>query len=508
MTEAYRTAPWHDESMRFDEYVQYDALGLAELVRAGEVTAGELLDLALERATATDALGAVVHVHDDVARRTIATGLPAGPFAGVPFLLKDLGCEAVDFPTSMGSGLFRGYRYDYDSEIFVRMRDAGVVTFGRTASPELGVGPTTEAKVYGRPTRNPWNPAHVAGGSSGGAGAAVAAGVVPLAHGSDGGGSVRIPASSCGLFGLKPTRALLPDGPASGEGWAGMAIDGFLARTVRDTAAMLDATAGSDVGAPYHAPPTPIFSEAVRQPPRRLLVAVTTRSFTGDAIHPECVAAVEHTARLLEGLGHHVEWLDSTDDPPVDMVGFMRAWADIVACGTQLTVESRLQQLGIALDDPRVDELTERVTRLACEHGRTVSGARYLAAIDTVHAVGRRMARFLMPYDMLLSATLGEPPAELGRFATDRPDAWATFLEYRLEHVLPYSPFTALANGTGQPAMSLPLWGSTDGLPVGTHVMGRSGDDHVLLQLAAQLEAAQPWFRHHPALDAENHPGG
>ncbi|MGB8857794.1 MAG: amidase family protein, partial [Ilumatobacteraceae bacterium] len=228
--------------MRIDEYVGYDGLGLAALVRSGEVTAGELLDLALVQVTATDeAIAAVVHVQEDVARAAVAAGLPDGPFTGVPFLLKDLGCEAVDFPTSMGSRLFDGYRYDYDSELFVRMRAAGLNTFGRTTSPEFGIGATTEAKVYGRPTRNPWNRDHVAGGSSGGSGAAVAAGVTPIAHGSDGGGSVRIPASSCGLFGVKPTRAMLPDGPASGEGWAGMAIDGYLTRSVRDTAALLDA---------------------------------------------------------------------------------------------------------------------------------------------------------------------------------------------------------------------------------------------------------------------------
>ncbi len=476
--------------MRFDEYVQYDALGLAQLVRTDQVTADELLDVALERMTATDhAIAAVVHVQEDVARATIAAGLPDGPFAGVPFLLKDLGCEAAQFPTSMGSRLYDGYRYGYDSEMFLRMRDAGVVTFGRTTSPEFGVGPTTEAVVYGRPTRNPWNTEHVAGGSSGGSGAAVAAGVVPLAHGSDGGGSVRIPASSCGLFGLKPTRALLPDGPASGEGWAGMAIDGFLARTVADTAAMLDATVGPDLGAPYHAPPTPIFSDAVREEPRRLRIAVSTRSFTGDPIHADCVAAVEHTAHLIEELGHEVVVLDA--DPIVDMDLFMRAWTDIVACGTQLTVES--------MGEGAIDRV-ERVTRLGVEHGRTVSGARYLAAIDTVHAVGRQMARFLVPFDMLLTATLGEPPAVLGRFRTDRPDGWSSFLEYRLEHVLPYSPFTALANGTGQPAMTVPLWWNEAGLPVGTHVMARTGGDHVLLQLAAQLEEAQPWFRRRPPL--------
>ena len=484
--------------MRFDEYLKYDGLGLALLVRAGEVTSGELLDAALAAVAATDdAVAAVVHVQERVARASIAGGLPDGPFSGVPFLLKDLGCEAVDFPSSMGSGLFKGYRDEYDSELFIRLRGTGLVTFGRTASPELGVGPTTEAKVYGRPTRNPWNRAHVAGGSSGGSGAAVAAGVVPMAHGSDGGGSVRIPASSCGLFGVKPTRALLPDGPASGEGWAGMAIDGFLTRSVRDTAALLDATAGPDLGAPYYAPPmTGSFLAAIAAPPRRLRIAVSTRSFTGAAIHADCVAAVEHTAWLCAALGH--ELLPA--DPSVDVVRFMGAWSNIVACGTHLTVRSRRA----ALHDPPTDDDTERITRLACELGAGLSGADYIAAIDVVHAVGREMARFLVPYDMLLTATLAEPPALLGRFnpdlAADAPGGWDDFLDYRLNHVLPYSPFTALANGTGQPAMSLPLWWNAAGLPVGTHVMARAGDDLALLQLAAQLETADPWFHKRPSL--------
>jgi amidase/6-aminohexanoate-cyclic-dimer hydrolase len=479
--------------MRFDEYVEFDGLGLGQLVRGREVSADELLDVALERVADTDdAIAAVVHLQEPVARAAIRAGLPEGPFTGVPFLLKDLGCEAVDFPTSMGSRLFAGHRYRYDSEMYVRMRAAGVVTFARTTSPEFGVGPTTEAKVYGRPTRNPWDVSRVAGGSSGGAGAAVAAGVVPFAHGSDGGGSVRIPASSCGLFGLKPTRALLPDGPGSGEGWAGMAIDGFLTRTVRDTAAMLDATAGPDIGAPYHAPPTAIFSEVLREPPRRLRIAMSTRSFTGDPLHRDCVAAVEHTGALLAALGHEVVPMH----PKIDIVRFMTAWTNIVACGTQLTVESRAAELGRPLDD----DDTERVTRLACELGRTVSGAQYLASIDVVHTIGRQMAQFLVPYDALLTATLGEPPAELGRFRTDRPDGWETFLEYRLQHVLPYSPFTALANGTGQPAMTVPLWWNEAGLPVGSHIMGRAGEDHVLLQLAATLETAEPWFQRRPSL--------
>jgi len=488
--------------VRFDEYDRYDAMGLAALVRDREVSADELLDTALDRMETTDeAIAAVGQVHEASARAAITDGLPDGPFAGVPFLLKDLGCEAVDFPTSMGSRLYEGYRYTYDSEMFLRMRATGLVTFGRTTSPEFGVGPTTEAAVYGRPTRNPWHRDHVAGGSSGGSGAAVAAGVVPMAHGSDGGGSVRIPASSCGLFGLKPTRAMLPDGPASGEGWAGMAIDGFLTRSVRDTAALLDATVGPDVGAPYFAPPSQgSFLTALASPPRRLRIAVSYTAFDGAPIHADCVAAVRHTVELLTSLGHEVLEHDRPVLATADVEAFIRAWSQIVACGSQLTVRSRAAALGLPVDHPDVQQRIERVTRLACDFATNVSGADYLDAIDVVHALGRRMARFLQPYDMLLTTTLGEPPARIGRFTTERTDAWDSFLDYRLHHVLPYSPITALANGTGQPAASLPLWWNAEGLPVGTHLMARMGDDLALLQLAAQLEQAEPWFQRRPTM--------
>ena len=475
--------------MRFEEYRSYDALGLAQLVRDGQVTAAELLDLALQRTSATDdQIAAVVYMQVDRARRTIADGLPDGPFAGVPFLIKDLGCDAVDFPTCMGSALFRDYRYSVDSELFTRLEHTGLVTFARTTSPEFGIGPTCEASVYGRPTRNPWNLGHVAGGSSSGSAAAVAAGIVPIAHGSDGGGSVRIPASSCGLFGLKPTRARLPDGPSSGEGWAGMAIDGFLTRSVRDTAALIDATHGPDLGAPYYAPPLQgTLLEAISAPPRRLKIAYSTLSLTGDPVHPDCGDAVAHTASLCASLGHDMV----EADPNVDIDRFMRAWTNIVACGTELTVRSRQAELGRSAGPGELDG----VTRGAVALGRSTSGADYLEAVGVVHEIGRHMARFLADergFDMLLTSTLAEPPAVIGRFKPDNED----FVDYRMgpRGVLAYSPFTALANGTGQPAMSIPLHWSNDGLPIGTHFMARSGDEALLLQLATQLQDADPWF--------------
>ncbi len=482
-------------AMRHDEYRRHDALGLAELVRSRQVTAGELLDLAMQRTADTDQqIAAVVYIEIERARRAIAEGLPAGPFTGVPFLIKDLGCDAVDFPTCMGSSLYRDYRYSVDSELFTRLERSGLVTFARTTSPEFGIGPTAEGAAYGRPTRNPWNVGRVAGGSSAGSAAAVAAGIVPIAHGSDGGGSVRIPASSCGLFGLKPTRARLPDGPSAGEGWAGMAIDGFLTRSVRDTAALIDATHGPDLGTPYYAPPLQgTLLEAIGTPPPRLRIAYSTLSFTGDPVHTDCRDAINHTAALCAGLGHEVV----EADPKVEIDRFMQAWTNIVACGTELTVRFRLAELGRAA---RSDEL-DGVTRGAVALGRAISGGDYLDAVNTVHEIGRQMARLLADergFDMLLTATLAEPPAEIGRFKPDNDD----FIDYRLgpQGVLAYSPFTALANGTGQPAMSVPLYWNDAGLPIGTHFMARAGDEALLLQLAAQLEQADPWFRRVPPL--------
>jgi len=479
--------------------IYQDATDQAQAVARGEVTPTELLDAALEAtARLNPALNAVVLVQEEAARRAIAEGLPRGPFRGVPFLLKDLGAEAVDFPSHNGSRLFANTRYKRDSAIFQRIRATGVVTFGRTTAPEGGIGPATESAVYGGPTRNPWNPDHTSGGSSGGAGAAVAAGIVAMAHGSDGGGSVRIPASSCGLFGFKPTRARLPDGPYAGEGWAGMAIDGFLTRSVRDTAVMLDACEGADLGAPYCAPPLiRSHADAISRPPRRLRVAVCDTTLTGLAIHPDCRAAVQAAAQLLEGLGHHVE----PGLPKADIAGMMRAWTDIVACGTALSVQTAAAARG----RPATPDDIEGVARGAMAHAATISGARYLEAVGIVHAFGRQMARFFDPEgapgpDILLTATLAEPPARVGRFAHATED----YLAYRIgpEGVFVYSPFCAVFNASGQPAASLPLHHAANGLPIGVHLAARFGADEELIALCAEIEAACPWIGRTPPATA------
>ncbi|MDW4499689.1 amidase [Sulfitobacter sp. D35] len=472
------------------DYDDYDATGLAELVARKAVSPEELLDEALRRTEALNpVLHAVVNLRADTARKAIAAGLPRGPFRGVPFLLKDLGAEAVDYPSHNGSRLTKDTVYARDSTIFERIRATGVVTFGRTTSPEGGIGPVTEAAVYDGPTRNPWDTEHTPGGSSGGSGAAVAAGIVPMAHGSDGGGSVRIPASSCGLFGFKSTRARFPDGPYAGEGWAGMAIDGFLSRSVRDSARMMDACAGRDAGAPYDAPALASgFAAAISRPPKRLRIGVCDTTFDGAAIHDECRAAVQDTAALLESLGHDVVPLR----PAADHRGMMRAWTRIVACGTALGIRKALAAKGRELG---ADDL-EGVSRGAIRLADTLSGADYLEAVGKIHAYGREMAAVFEDIDILLSATLAEPPARIGRFAHKTEDYEA----YRTgpEGVFAYSPFCAAFNASGQPAVSVPMHWTAEDLPVGVHLAGPYGADEVLIALCAELEQARPWAQRRP----------
>jgi amidase len=462
----------------------FDATELAAQVARGEVTPTELLDASLAAVEARNpAINAVVLIQEGAARRAIAEGLPQGPFRGVPFLIKDLGIEAKDYPSHNGSRLLTNTVYARDSSIFTRIKATGVVTFGRTTSPEGGIGAATEAAVYGGPTRNPWGLDHTSGGSSGGAGAAVAAGIVAFAHGSDGGGSVRIPASSCGLFGFKPTRARLPDGPYAGEGWAGMAIDGFLTRSVRDTATMLDACEGADLGAPYWAPPLGRgHAAAISRPPRRLRIGVCDTTLTGDAIHAEVAEAVRATGRLLESLGHSVE----PARPKADVHMMIRAWTDIVGVGTALSIRAKIGDRA-----PRAHEV-EGVARGAWAYAQTLHPTRYLAAVDEIHRFGRQMAGFFDDGpDVLLSATLAEPPAKVGRFAHTTED----YLAYRTgpEGIFPYSPFCAAFNASGQPAASLPVGWSSDGLPIGVHLASAFGQDEVLIALCAEIERAAPW---------------
>ena len=474
-----------------DDFETHDATTLARMVAAGDVTATELLDAALARVEAKNGeINAVVMLAEGVARRNIAKGLPIGPLHGVPFLLKDLGAEAKEFPSHNGSRLLQNTVYDQDSALYDRLAAAGLVNFGRTTSPEGGIGTATEAAVYGGPTRNPWNLNRTPGGSSGGAGAAVAAGIVPAAHGSDGGGSVRIPASCCGLFGYKATRGRLPDGPYAGEGWAGMAIDGYLTRSVRDTALLLDVTQGPDLGAPYCAPALEgSYMSALSKPPHALRIALCDTSLTGVPIDPECRAAVHDAAALLADMGHHVE----PARPICDTNAMMDAWTIIVACGTALGIRTRIERRGTPLQDGEI----EGVSRGAMAYASTISGDRYLQSVGTIHRYGRQMAAFFQEYDILLTPTLAEPPAVIGRFNHDTED----YVRFRTgpDGVFAYSPYAAAFNASGQPAASVPLCWSQDGLPIGIHVAAPFGKDELLLSLCADLERARPWFERRPA---------
>ncbi len=473
------------------EYERYDALGLAELVATRQATPKELLAAALARIEQRNPrLNAVCRIAPEAARRAIEAGLPNGPFTGVPLLLKDLTAVATDLPMSLGSRFFADLTSTVDSAVVARLRRAGFVLLGRTTTPELGMSPTTEARLYGGPTRNPWNRERSGGGSSGGAGVAVAAGMVPLAHGGDGAGSLRIPASCCGLFGLKLTRARNPSGPLVGESWGGLAGDHVVSRSVRDSAAVLDATAGADPGAPYRAPPVcGSFLRALEVPVRRLRIAFLRTTFAGEPIDPHVAAAVDQAVRLLGALGHEVR-----EDRPreVDCAAMLLAMVTVMGCGAGFMIDERVRQAGRLPED---DEL-EPSTRGAWEFARRTSGAEYVAALTTLHRTGRRTASFFAAYDMLLTPTLAAPPAPLGVYSMHKPD----FLDYRLgpEGIGRYSPFTPLANVTGQPAMSVPLSWTPDGLPVGVHFVGRFGDERTLLQLARQLESAQPWFDRRP----------
>jgi Asp-tRNA(Asn)/Glu-tRNA(Gln) amidotransferase A subunit family amidase len=472
-----------------DEYASLDAVGLAERVRSGDVKPTELLEAAIERAEQVNpTINAIVIPMYDEARREAQQGPPDGPFHGVPFLLKDLHLLYTGARTTYGSRLFSDHVADHDSELTARYRRAGLVVFGKSASPEFGITPTTESALFGD-TRNPWNLAHSAGGSSGGAAAAVATGVVPAAHASDGGGSIRIPASCCGLFGLKPTRARIPAGPDVGEGWSGMSANHVVSRSVRDRAALLDATHGPAPGDPYHAPaPARPFLEEVGRDPGRLRIAVQTETFNDAVTHPDCVTAAEGAARLCESLGHTVE----TATLSIDRQALGRATQIIIASNLRATVLDRAAALGRELREDDLEPGTHAMINMA----RTAEAADYARAIRTIHGIGRQVARFFEGCDVLLTPTMAAPPLELGKLALSSSDL-ANFID----NVGQAIGFTALFNATGSPSASIPLHWNAGGLPIGVQLTGRFGDEATLLRLSSQLEQAQPWFDRRPPLD-------
>jgi amidase len=470
----------------FAEYDRYDALGLAALVRDRKISAGELLETAIAKVEAENPrLNAIVHKLYDRARAAIAAGLPQGPFTGVPFMLKDLGAFQKDVPCSFGSRFFDGFIAPVDATITERYQAAGLVVIARTATPELGLNATTEPALHG-PTRNPWDTTRVAGGSSGGAAAAVASRMLPAAHATDGGGSIRIPASCCGLFGLKPTRARNPSGPLVGEGWSGMSAGHAVTISVRDSAALLDATHGPAPGDPYPAPPVARpFLQEVGADPGRLRIALVTAPPDGMPVHAGCVAAAESAARLCADLGHVVEPAALPAVPPI----FNGATGVIISANLRNALEQRGRALG---REPGPDDV-ERITWQMAEVGRKYTASEYAAAVQTIHGIGRTVASFFTRYDVLISPALAQPPVPLGQL-----DMMLDDLDTYTERLAAFMPFTPLFNITGQPAASLPLHWNAQGLPIGVQFAGRFGDEATLFRLAAQLEAAAPWRDRRP----------
>ncbi|MGE2735851.1 amidase [Mycolicibacterium vaccae] len=489
--------------MDFDEYRTYDATGLAKLVADTEVTATELLDVARRRAAAVNPrINAIVRDVPAVPERT-----PAGPFAGVPFLIKDLAQDYAGLPTSAGSRALASTPATEHATVVQRWLDAGLVIFGKTNTPEFGAKGITEPELWGA-THNPWDLTRSPGGSSGGSAAAVAAGIVPCAGANDGGGSIRIPAGCCGLVGLKPGRGLTPSGPAVGEAMHGAAVQGVVSRTVRDTAAMLDVLRGGEPAGPYQpgVPATP-FADCVAADPGRLRIGVRVPSAINPDPHPEARAAVDRTVAALIDLGHHVEELAAAPfDDAVLARDFLLTWFVHIAW----EVAEAKQHTGAG------DDGFERDTMLLAALGRATSSVDYVDAVARRHDHTRRLTRFFESYDLLLTPTMATPPPRLGEFdlpilmqrASDvlirtRTAGLLRFtriVDDIVDQNLNWVPYTQLANLTGRPAVSLPLHWTADGLPLGVQFVAPLGGEAVLLQLAAQLEQALPWADRMPAI--------
>jgi amidase len=474
----------------WSELAFLDATAQAELVRRREVKPIELVDAAIERIERLNpTLNAVVTPMYEEAR-TIAKGkLPDGPFTGVPFLLKDLLASYKGVRLASGSVSQRDFVPDHDSELVVRLKRAGLIIIGKTNTPEFGLLPTTEPRLFG-PTHNPWDVTRTPGGSSGGSATAVASGMVPMAHGNDGGGSIRIPASCCGIFGLKPTRARNSLGPDLGDMFSGLVVEHALTRSVRDSAALLDATSGSDMGDPYWAPPPkrPFLLE-VNTAPEPRHIAFTTTAVTGTAVHPDCVAAVREAATLCRSLGHEV--IEANLNIPGDLLN--QCFTTVWSAGCAWIIDDFAMSTG---QTPTPDQF-ETLTWALAEMGRTQAASAYLMAVTALQRISRQIAQFFRDYDILITPTLAEPPVPLGTFDSPPDNPLQGLLRAGQ-----FVPFTPICNVTGQPAMSVPLFWNSEGLPVGVHFIGRFGDEATLFRLAAQLESARPWANRRPRVSA------
>ena len=471
-----------------------DATAQADLVRSGETSPEELVEASIRNIEELNPkLNAVIHELFEEGLEAARGDIPDGPFKGVPFLLKDLGAAFAGQPYHLGMKLLKeaDFRAPVDTYLAQRFRDAGFITIGKTNLPELGILPTTEPDAYG-PSRNPWNTEHSTGGSSGGSGAAVASGMVPIAHANDGGGSIRIPASMNGLVGLKPTRQRISQGPILGDVMSGLTIELVVSRSVRDTAAVLEAVHGSAPGDPYVAdPPIRPYTQELEEEPKNLRIGIWTESLIDDDPDPEVVAATRDAAKELEALGHSVEELDISAFSAMPLVDtFKVRWAAGQA--------STLKQLGMVVGRPVTKDDVEPLTWALAEKGNSDSAGDYLSAIGLHQMMSRMMAGFHEGgFDLVLSPTLGEPPPPLGTFDDSGPDPFAAFHRAFLT-----AAFTAPINATGQPAISLPLHWTDDGLPVGVQFIAPTGREDILISLAAQLERAKPWADRRPPVFA------
>jgi amidase len=474
--------------MAFQEYSSYDGLGLGELVRKGEVTASELLEEAITRVERHNGeINAVVYKFYDQAREAARRKPGHGPFEGVPFLLKDILGECEGVPTRYGSRYFPAFPSPADSELVARYKRAGLLPFGKTNAPEFGLPPITEPQLYG-PARNPWNTDYTTGCSSGGSAAAVAAGVVPLAHSNDGGGSIRIPAACCGLVGLKPTRGRNSLAPNFGDMMGGLVCEHVVSRTVRDSAAALDATEGPVAGDPYFPPPKmrPYLQE-VSTDPGRLRIAFWSHGPQNEPIHAEAAAAVREAAKLCSQLGHEVE----EALPTLDYNEAASPFLTVYAAGLALTIETLKQLTGVQPGPENV----ERLTLNFYEMGREITAAQYLMAVSTLQRLSRQFSAFFERYDLWLTPTLGCPPLKVGTIDFQSPTA--SMSDQRIAMLAHVNPFY---NVTGQPAITLPLHWTSEGLPLGVLFGGRYGDEGTLFRLAGQIERARPWKDRHPSV--------
>ncbi len=496
-------------SAAFDSH---DAVGLAALVKQKELTATELLDEAIRRATATNPkLNAIVFELHEQARALVKAGLPDGPFHGVPFLLKDLAQPWAGSPLRNASRLYETLVPTESGELVKRHLAAGLVPFGRTNSSELGILPTCEPQRYGA-THNPWKHGVTTGGSSGGAAAVVAARIVPMAHGGDAGGSIRIPASCCGVFGLKPTRGRNPSGPDASERAHGLGQEHVLSISVRDSAALLDATSGPENIAPYWAPPvTGSYLEATTHAPKKLRIAYTHKPLLPGEAHDDCRRSVDDAVKLLTSLGHEcVEQAPPVDGPRIAKSFFITYCAGVA--GELLVAERHLGR-------PARPSDVEPTTWLMAMLGRTrFSAAEFSVALRELQGMSRDVHRFMDTFDCFLTPSLGKPPVAHGALnpigAERRAQEWVAKFDLASALKLPglvdkavarafgFAPFTAVANVTGQPSMSVPLWWNDDGLPMGACLTGRFGDEATLFSLAAQLERARPWRARKPPVNA------